>query len=89
MIKECLLEVVNSTLDLGDVRKSKLKKIIESYEEEQISYQLQTYNGLMMDDIKIQYSNGIGFRCTNDERVGRLPMCNIIQKILNNKLQEL
>lgn len=87
MLKECLLEIANSTLDLGDQKKSLLKRIVSVYEEDQLQYLLD--NGIMVENVIFYYKPGIGFRLTNDPKLGTLPLCNLIQKILNNKLQEI
>lgn len=89
MIKECLLELVNNKLDLGDKRKKEIKKYIDSFEDEKLVYILQTPMGLVAEDINIYFLPNMGFRCTNDPRMGRLPMCNIFTKVLNEKYKSL
>jgi hypothetical protein len=90
MIIECLQEIVDSNLDLGDNRKGYVKRYLESYDEEELSYILRTPMGLVADDISISFFPGVGFRCSNDTtRTGRLPMCNIFQNILNKKYEGL
>jgi len=89
MIKECFNEIINSKLDLGDKIKKDLKKYIDNYEDEQLYYILQSPSGLIVDNIYIHFAPNIGFRCFNNRSLGRLPICNIISKILNNKYIEL
>ncbi len=89
MIKECLTQIVESKLDLGDKRKKMIQKYIDSYEEEQLYYIMQQPLGLIAEDINIYYLPNMGFRCLNDMRVGRLPMCNIFTKLLNEKYSKL
>ena len=89
MIKECLLQLVESRLDLGDNRKKMIKKYIDSYEEEQLYYIMQNPTGLIAEDINIYFIPNVGFRCSNDLRLGRLPMCNIFTKILNEKYKNI
>ena len=90
MIIECLQEIVDSNLDLGDNRKGYVKRYLESYDEEELSYILRTPMGLVADDISISFFPGVGFRCSNDTtRTGRLPMCNTFQNILNKKYEGL
>ena len=90
MLIECLMEIINSRLDLGDKRKKAIKSYIDSYADEQLSYIMRTPLGLTADDINIFFFPGVGFRCSNDRsRTGRLPICNTFQKILNKKYQEL
>lgn len=88
MIKECLLEIANSDLDLGDIRKMHINKYANGFDEEYLSHILST-TGLIVYDIYIHFFIGVGFRCSNDERTtGKLPVCSIIQNILNKKYQE-
>ena len=90
MIVDSLLEIVNNKMDLGDNRKKMVKTYLEMYDEEELSYILRTANGLLADDISISFFPGVGFRCNNDtSRLGRLPMCNTFQNILNKKYQDL
>jgi hypothetical protein len=89
MIKECFQSIIDNTLDLGDKRKIALKRIIELYDEDQLYYMLQTPTGIITEDINIYFTRSTGFRCLNDWKLGRLPICNIFQKILNNKYLEL
>lgn len=90
MIKECLKEIVNSNLDIGDLRKSAIVKYINSFTEDQFLNLFSTGNGMVAYDIFIYFYPNIGFRCFNDEtKTGKLPICNIIQKRLNKKYQEL
>lgn len=90
MLKDCLMEVVNSKLDIGDLRKGQIRRIIENIDDDQLFYLLSSPNGLIAYDVIIHFIPGSGFRCSNDtSRVGHLPICNIIKKILNKKYQEL
>ena len=89
MIKECLLQLIESKLDLGDNRKKMIQKYIDSYEEEQLGYIMQQQMGLIAEDINIHFIPNVGFRCSNDLRMGRLPMCNIFTRILNEKYTNL
>lgn len=90
MIVESLTEIINSKLDLGDNRKLAIKKYLEKYNEVELSYLLRSANGIIAEDISISFHQGVGFRCTNDtRRVGRLPICNNFQNILNKKYIEL
>ena len=90
MIVDSLLEIVNSKLNLGDNRKKKIEDYLRTYDEDELSYVLRTANGLIAEDISISFFPGVGFRCFNDtSKVGRLPMCNTFQNILNKKYQEL
>jgi len=89
MIKECLTEIVNSRIDLGDIKKGIIKRYINMYEDEQLFYYLQSGNGLVVEDVNIFYYTNVGFRCSNDMRFGRLPICNIFDRILNEKYKKI
>ena len=89
MLKECLLQIVESKLDLGDNRKKMIKKYIDAYEEEQLYYILQQPLGIIAEDINIYFLPNVGFRCSNNPSIGRLPMCNIFNNILNEKYKNL
>lgn len=90
MLKECLQEITNHRLDLGDKRKNMIKIYLEKYDENALYYILSSSQGLKSDDIYIYFYPGVGFRCSNDiSKVGKLPMCNTFQNILNKKYQEL
>ena len=89
MIKECLNELANSSLDFGDLRKTQIKLYLNNFEVEQLKFIMEN-NGLVAHDIFIYYYPNIGFRCLNDEtKTGKLPICNILQNRLNKKYQEL
>jgi len=90
MIVDSLLEIVNSELDLGDMRKLTVKAYLEKYDEQELEYILKTPMGLIAEDISISFYRGVGFRCSNDpSKTGKLPMCNTFQNILNKKYKEL
>ena len=90
MISDCLLEIVISKIDIGDDRKCSIKSYLENYDDSQLYYVMNTPKGLLAHDISIFFFPGVGFRCSNDARVtGRLPICNVIQNILNKKFQSI
>jgi len=89
MVKICLGEIVNSKLDLGDNIKNSINNIINSFEEEQLVNILRTPNGIIIGDIRIHFLPLVGFRCSNDYKLGKMPICNIITRILNKKYQEI
>lgn len=85
MIKKCLNDLIGTNIDIGDLRKGDIKKYINFYDEDQLFNILRTPNGLIAYDIHIHFFPNVGFRCSNDEnKYGKLPICNVIQKILNN-----
>ena len=87
MIKECLEALSNTKIDIGDKRKAMIKKYITFYDDEQFLNIMRTPQGLVVSDVNIFYFPGAGFRCSNDiTKTGRLPICNIIQRILNEEL---
>lgn len=90
MIRESLQSLLDSNLDFGDIRKTKIKGYLDNLDEKQLEHLMTRFNGLIANDIYINFYPNIGFRCSNDEqKTGKLPICNIIQKRLNQKYQEL
>lgn len=90
MIKECLQSLLESNLDFGDIRKNKIKGYLDNLNEKQLEHVMSKFNGLIANDIYINYYPNIGFRCSNNEQVtGKLPICNLLQNRLNKKYQEL
>lgn len=87
MLKECLEALSDTKVDIGDKRRGMIKRIAAFYDDEQLFNIMRTPQGLLVDDISIFYFPNVGFRCSNDtSKTGRLPMCNIFQKILNEEL---
>jgi hypothetical protein len=90
MIKDCLIEVVNNKY-LSDF-KFIFNYLIENLDEHQLEYTLNNSVYLNKERTIILFFNaGIGFRCNNLNRnlVGRLPICNQLEKILNKKYIQL
>jgi hypothetical protein len=85
MLKECLFDLISSKIDIGDNRKKMISKYINMIDEGQLYHIMQSNIGLIADDINIHFYNGIGFRCSNNPIYGRMPICNLIQRILNEK----
>ena len=87
MLKECLESLSNTKVDIGDKRRGIIKRYITFYDDEQLFNIMRTPQGLLVDNINIFYFPNIGFRCSNDTtKTGKLPMCNIFQKILNESI---
>lgn len=65
----------------------KIKEILENFDNQQIDYML--LNGMKIsNDLILYYFIGQGFRCTNENKhiIGNKPICQIIEKVLNNEL---
>lgn len=61
--------------------------LLENYNSNQLSYLLNT--GIKISqDLILYYYPGSGFRCINENSqiIGNKPICNIIERALNNKL---
>lgn len=87
MLKQCLEALSNTKVDIGDNKKEIIKNFVKYYDDEQLLNILRTPKGLIVDNISIFYFPNVGFRCSNDtSKYGRLPVCNIIQRILNDEL---
>ena len=67
-----------------------VKFLLESYDENQIKFKLQTNVGVKIDNnmIHLWYYPGIGFRCKNmwEDKYGKLPICGKIERFLNNEI---
>ena len=64
-----------------------IKSLLEQYDDYQLGYML--HSGLKIsNDMTLFFYEGQGFRCTNDNThiVGHKPVCNVIERTLNNKL---
>jgi len=64
-----------------------IRKIVESYDEDQLYYLLSI--GLKISsDLKLYFQRGVGFRCVNENSniIGNKPICGVIERTLNNKL---
>lgn len=64
-----------------------IKLLLEKYDNVQLLYMLNS--GLKIsNDIVLFYYNGQGFRCTNENSniIGHKPVCVVIEKTLNKKL---
>ena len=89
MIKECLNTLSNTKIDIGDKRKGIIKRYTSVYEEEQLINIMRSPQGLLVEDITIHYFPAGGFRCSNDTTfTGKLPICNVLQRILNEQLSK-
>jgi len=90
-IKECLKRLTEENVDMSINRH--VKFLIESTDENQLMYKLQQQTGIAIDNhmIKLWYYPGIGFRCSNmfQERYGKLPICEKIERFLNNELTKI
>lgn len=90
MIKECIKQVIENK-NLVDF-KLKMNMLYESFDEHQLEYLLN--RTVPLDDtntIYLSYNAGIGFRCNNNHQnvIGKLPICNQLEKILNKKYVDL
>lgn len=88
MIKECITYLINHEYDVQNLNNS-LNRLLE-VDEDQLGYCLQNGINLMEDIILYKYPES-GFRCmnTNHRICGRKPICNTIEKKLNERLQNL
>lgn len=85
IITECLEHIANINNDIGIERKQMIKRYLESYDEQQLIHML-SHQGIYANDIEIRFYPNIGFRVTNDTTfTGKLPICNFIQRKINEK----
>jgi hypothetical protein len=90
MIKECLKEMLDNKS--FPEFEQKVKSLYESFDNNQLEYVMS--RGVTIDQysfVYLTYDKRVGFRCTNmnQNNVGKLPICNQVEKVLNNKLVDL
>jgi len=86
MIKECLQHLKEQDFDTELNRGiTNIMQIDEMYLPTLLSEGIR-----LTDELLLYYYNGYGFKCinTNQAYIGRKPICNIIEKKLNEKLYE-
>lgn len=90
-IKESLKRLTEQNIDMS-INKH-VKYLLENVDEHQLEHKLSQQPGVKIDGNMIQlwYYPGNGFRCQNmfTERYGRLPICNYIERFLNEQLLEI
>lgn len=85
IISECLQYISDLDSDIGVLRKQTIKRYLESYDEQQLIH-LLSHTGIQANDIEIKFFPNIGFRISNDPTfTGKLPICNFIQRKINEK----
>jgi hypothetical protein len=90
MLKECLKSMLeNKSFPEFE---QKVLSLHESFEDSQLEYVLG--RGVTIDQFSmvfLSFDRRVGFRCTNvnQQNVGKLPICNQVEKVLNNKYVEL
>ena len=87
MIKECFKYLLNQDYNIEGLNKN-LNELMNCLDDNQLAYMLQ--NGIKINgkDIILYFNPGRGFLCMNENAqiYGRKPVCNIIEKKLNEKL---
>lgn len=89
VIKKCLVSLLekNYTEDF----QQPIMFLIDNFTDDQLEYML--FSGRNIDineNFKLIFNRGLGFRCENNDSIirGRLPLCNNIEKTLNNTLNK-
>lgn len=86
MIRKCLNLLVEKDYKEQSL-KPKVLYLLDNFNNDQLLHLLK--NGLKIsEDIILYYINGMGFRCMNENTriIGNKPICNIIEKNLNEYL---
>ena len=82
-IKECLTALTEKNIDMN-INKV-IKYLNENVDDDQLEYKLSY--GVKIDGhmLNLYFYKNIGFKCTNNfqEKFGSLPICNYIEKTLN------
>ena len=88
--KNALIELLNRDIGFNSKKLKLLQSYIYDINEEQLYFAISDY-GIMLEEFKITYLPNVGFRCinVNENRVGKLPLCKLIEKILNNEYKKL
>ena len=86
MIRRCLLKLIENQ-NLKEYH-YKVKSLYDSFDDTQLEYLLN--RGVTIDEhsfIFLGFHRAMGFRCTNinQQNVGKLPICNQIEKVLNEE----
>lgn len=87
MIKKCLMDLRDKEIPIQYMNKN-INYLTESFDDDQLMHLLMT--GVKIDNqyMMIQYIPGNGWKCFNEDYnyVGRKPVCNLVEKTLNNSL---
>jgi hypothetical protein len=88
--KNALIELLNRDIDLSSKKLKLLQSYIYDINEEQLYFAISDY-GIILEELKITFLPNVGFRCINinENKVGKLPICKLIEKILNNEYKKL
>ena len=88
MIKECITYLREQDYSVQGLNKA--LDIIYEMDDDQLEFSLMR-GILLMEDILLYKYQGSGFRCINHQEniYGRKPICNVIERKLNEKLQML
>ena len=82
-IKECLKVLAEKNIDMNINRTIKI--VCENLDDDQLEYKLS--NGIKLDNqmINLYFYKNMGFKCNNIwvDKYGNLPICNYIEKTLN------
>jgi hypothetical protein len=82
-VKECLKSLADKNVDMNINRTIQI--LCETFDDQQLEYKLS--QGVVIDNqiINLYFYKNMGFKCNNSmvERHGNLPICNYIEKKLN------
>ena len=87
MIKEILNILVEKNYNILGL-KNRMTEVLNYYTEEQLFYMLKDGLNINGNEFELYYVEGIGFRCHNTDKHinGNKPVCNIIEKNLNERI---
>ena len=89
VIKKCLVSLLEK--NYTEEFQEPIMYLIDNFTEEQLEYMLQMGKNIdINENFKLHYNAGLGFRCVNNDSIirGRIPLCNNIEKTLNNTLNK-
>ena len=82
-VKECLTILSEKNIDMRI--NATIKYLNENLDDNQLEYKLS--NGIKIDNymLNLYFYRNMGFKCNNNfsDKYGNLPICNYIEKTLN------
>ena len=88
MIKECITYLLDKNYSVSGLNVA--LRNIDQFDDDQLEFALMS-GILLFEDVVLYKYQCSSFRCINQQEhiYGRKPICNVIEKILNEKLQML
>jgi hypothetical protein len=87
MLKECLIYLKEQNIKIKNLNPT-LDYFIDNFDDDALFKLLTEGIRINNDVIILSFYPGYGFQCSNDNKnqIGKMPICNIMEKLLNKKL---